>query len=168
MATSYQYPTTTEITAVENTTISTTVDNNYNMISNQSPVQSSKFRGWLKATKDILAWLKDDAENEITPTLLNSWVQFGLGFKELKYYKDKFNRVHISGMIKNGTSTLGTVLFTLPVGYRPSQEILIPASAYFGTGTNDVFGAVRVQSTGNVTLHTAGAQFICINFSFRV
>ena len=35
-------------------------------------------------------------------------------------YKKEFNTVHIKGLVKSGT--IGSPIFTLPVGYRPKED----------------------------------------------
>ena len=65
-----------------------------------------------KAEKDAPGW--------ITPTLLNGWIRYGAKGTIAKYYKDQFGLVHIVGLISNGV--LGTVVFQLPVGYRPKLQ----------------------------------------------
>ena len=53
------------------------------------------------------------------PTLLNSWVNFDGGFAPAGYIKHANGLVEVRGLIKDGTTTLGDVLFNLPVGFRP-------------------------------------------------
>ena len=88
----------------------------------------------------------------ITPTLLNSWVASTGG---IDYFIDDFNNVHIEGNISGGIVTSGTLIFTLPVGYRPNKTIPILAIRA-DDGTYAVIyvavdGGVRIygnQSTG--------------------
>ncbi len=102
-------------------------------------------------------------ETYIAPTLLNSWVNYGSGFSDTGYYKDSAGVVHIKGMVKNGTTTGGTAIFTLPVGYRPSQILIIP------TVSNSAFGQLRINTNGNVEFHSgSNAWFSLDNIAFRV
>ncbi|VUG06162.1 hypothetical protein PPOLYM_02555 [Paenibacillus polymyxa] len=101
-----------------------------------------------KAEKDSPAW--------ITPTLFNGWTpledQSGMGYRTAQYYKDSSNRVHVRGLIKSGVKTLGTVLFKLPQGYRPSfSETFIVAMSYTAT-TVTYTTRVTVLRTGDVIL----------------
>jgi hypothetical protein len=56
------------------------------------------------------------------PTLQNSWETYGAGSYGLPYYErcPVTGDVILMGTIRNGTTTAGTLLFTLPVGMRPT------------------------------------------------
>lgn len=97
--------------------------------------------------------------NEIfSPVLLNSWVNFGSSFLNAGYWKDSFGVVHLQGMIKSGTSTANTFLFNLPLGYRPSSDLI------FGISSNDVFGNLVIESGGVVRIGlTASSTYISLN-----
>jgi len=63
----------------------------------------------------------------IYPSLQNGWSNYSSsvgGFQRAAYWKDKNGTVFVVGMIRYGTTstTSGTVLFTLPAGYRPASE----------------------------------------------
>ncbi|OPA80228.1 hypothetical protein BVG16_05650 [Paenibacillus selenitireducens] len=66
-----------------------------------------------------------DSHAYIHPTLLNGWVPYAAtagddqSYDTARYYKDGTGRVYISGIIKGGAITNDTILFVLPVGYRP-------------------------------------------------
>lgn len=98
----------------------------------------------------------------IAPTLLNSWGNFDSTTEDIAgYYKDDSGIVHIKGMLKNGT--VGTAVFTLPVGYRPLK------TKRFAILSNGVFASVAVDSTGGVNID-AGASNLWIslaNISFK-
>jgi hypothetical protein len=66
----------------------------------------------------------------IAPTLLNSWVNFKTTGDEAVagYYKDDMNIVRIKGTVKSGT--INEAIFTLPVGYRPSEKIAISSISF--------------------------------------
>jgi hypothetical protein len=94
----------------------------------------------------------DIAANEAwsAPTLVNGWVNFG-GVQAAGYMKDRMGFVHLRGNIKNGGTTVGTILFTLPAGYRPAaNEIFV-----VGTNTTETFQAIAIDPSGNVKLDTA-------------
>lgn len=84
------------------------------------------------------------AESWTAPTLLNSWVNFGGSRVTAGYWKDKYGVVHLRGVIKSGTTTNPTVLFTLPTGYRPTGR------NYFAVSSNGAFGSCFIDSDGNV------------------
>lgn len=58
----------------------------------------------------------------VAPTLKNNWVNYGGAWAPASYWKDSCGMVRLNGLIKNGTTSAGTILFTLPVGYRPSKK----------------------------------------------
>jgi len=87
------------------------------------------------------------------PTLLNSWVNYGDGFAAAEYWKDSDNVVHITGLIKDGGVADGTVIFTLPVGFRPGLKELFPSTLSSGTGRIDV------NDNGNVVVKIASATY---------
>lgn len=87
-------------------------------------------------------------ESWSTPSLLNSWVNYGAPFSDAKYFKDDFGIVHLKGMVKNGSSG-GFAIFILPSGYRPVE------SEVFAIHTDTGHGVVTIDSSGNV-LHVSG------------
>ena len=87
------------------------------------------------------------------PTLLNSWVNFGDGFAPVKYWKGPDNMVHIGGLIKNGVTSEGAVIFTLPSGFRPEFKEI------FTITQNNAVGRIDVNDNGNVLVVKAGAVF---------
>lgn len=108
----------------------------------KKPIHTSIFR------VDDLGLLNQ--ENYTEPTLQNGWINYGGTLKSVSFYKDKNKNVHLSGSIKNGTSTNGTVLFTLPTGYRPLTDITYLAGAN-SSGTFYPY-KLTVKSNGDVTV----------------
>lgn len=99
-------------------------------------------------------------EGFITPTLLNSWAVFNVATNTPGYYKDAHGIVHLRGMVKSGT--VGAAIFTLPVGYRPVKQEL------FACVSNDLFGRVDVNSSGDVTLMDGSNVFASLDgITFR-
>jgi len=97
------------------------------------------------------------------PTLGASWVNFGSGYTSAGYRMDKQGRVWVRGLIKSGTTTDATVLFTLPSGYRPAGNILrtlgcnAGGNPYVVIGTD---GTIKIYSvTGNTWLSIEGISF---------
>lgn len=98
----------------------------------------------------------------VAPTLLNSWVNYGGGYNSAGYFKDSHDVVHLRGMIKDGTATSGTTLFTLPVGYRPTAREL------FNVQSNGALGRIDVLSTGSVQILTGSNVWISLDgISFK-
>jgi hypothetical protein len=86
------------------------------------------------------------------PTLLNSWVNFGSGWSEAGYYKDAFSRIHLRGLIHDGTMTVPVNLFTLPAGYRPSASLMFNVRASDSAENASAGARIDVAANGNVTL----------------
>ncbi|MEK5086840.1 phage tail protein [Paenibacillus sp. FSL M8-0228] len=99
-----------------------------------------------KADEDNPAWL--------TPTLLNGWVVWvgSQGTYTPGYYKDSAGVVHLRGWVKDGVKAQATVIFRLPVGYRPSQRSLFTVYDSSDTGTNLKTSAVVVNVDGSVSV----------------
>lgn len=101
-----------------------------------------------------------DAPNQVTsiaPALLNSWVNFGAPTKAAGYYQDANGITHLEGVIKSGTATANTVLFTLPAGYRPA------ARQIFAVASNDLFGAVQVSVNGDVQILAGSNVYLALD-----
>lgn len=54
-----------------------------------------------------------------TPTLTNSWVAYGSGWPSAAYRVGNDGRVHLRGLVKNGSMGIATPIFTLPSGWGP-------------------------------------------------
>ena len=110
----------------------------------------------LKANKTQEAW--------IAPTLLNGWVNFGGGNADAGYMKDEFGFIHLKGLISSGTTTAGTTIFTLPVGYRPA------VSLYFVVADSNGFGKLFVNANGFVAIEAdVNSIYLSLNqITYRV
>jgi hypothetical protein len=110
--------------------------------------------------------LSGNIQNEafIAPTLVNGWINYGAPHTNAAYYKDKEGRVHLRGLIKNGTATGGTILFTLPAGYRPSTS----GQSVFAVISNNALGRVDVKANGDVVVIVGTNPFLSLDgISFR-
>jgi Siphovirus protein of unknown function (DUF859) len=113
-----------------------------------------------------------DNEYRIMASLQNGWVNYTAstsitstsGYNNAGYWKDKNGVVHITGLIKSGTNTGGTTLFTLPSGYRPyGTELFVQHS---DNGNQQV--RVDVRNTGLVTIQeTSGSWVSLAGISFK-
>ena len=83
-----------------------------------------------------------------TPTLQNSWVNYGTAYQGAGYWKDKCGVVHLCGLIKSGTTTAETVIFTLPSGYRPAVS-----EKFFAVSMNAIC-VIDVYSSGAIAIKT--------------
>jgi hypothetical protein len=97
------------------------------------------------------------------PAFQNSWTNFGGVYHTCAFRKYPSGRVGLTGMIKGGAHN--TVVFTLPVGYRPPSTLAFAAVATGGISYVYVAadGTVIAQNTGssNITtsLDIAGIEF---------
>lgn len=101
-------------------------------------------------------------EDVTQPTLTGGWVNYDATNGRLAgYYKDPFGIVHLQGLIKSGTATPGTALFTLSTGYRPSKACYFPVSSNnaFGSVSVDITGVVAIQAGSNTWLSLDGITF---------
>lgn len=83
----------------------------------------------------------------VTASLENSWVSFD-GSSTPAYFMDDRGIVYLKGLVKNGTTTDGLAIFTLPEGYRPVQRLYFAVTSY--NGTTNVHGRVDVYTDGKV------------------
>lgn len=95
-----------------------------------------------------------------TLTLLNSWVSAaGDGYKAPGYFMGADGFIGLRGAIKDGTGTVGTQVFQLPAGYRPSDKI----SVIGADSSSGVPIVLDIASNGIVTIRTAGATVISLD-----
>jgi len=93
----------------------------------------------------------------ITPTLLNGWTGI------IKYVKDDFGWVSIqTGSLASGVTTVGTIMFSLPVGFRPAFNLAPIVYGYLGSGT------VGVNTDGTITVGVNISNvWLFLNIRFR-
>ena len=91
------------------------------------------------------------------PAFQNSWVNEGI-YQAARFMKDVVGVVRIEGLVKSGSSTI----FTLPVGYRPPDRLLISTLGDVQRGRFDII------EDGNVTYNSGGNGWFAINHSFYV
>lgn len=82
------------------------------------------------------------------PTLQNGWVDYDADPNGLWHFQG-FTKCHCGwvscqGLIKNGTATSGTLIWTMPPGFRPKGSMHIPAA------TNGVVGVINVMASGSI------------------
>jgi hypothetical protein len=105
---------------------------------------------------------KKEQEPWITATLKNGWTNL----QTVQYYKDEFEVVHVRGRIQNGTTSINTVLLSLPSGYRPNVYQYINGSTY-STITDIIPCLLQVDMGGDITIVLTAKQYIVLDFSFR-
>ena len=97
-------------------------------------------------------------ESIISPALKNSWTNYSTAYQGAGYWKDKCDVVHLCGLIKGGTTVSDTVIFTLPLGYRPA----LPEK--FLVVSNNAICVIDVRATGDVVIKT-GANSSMLSLS---
>jgi hypothetical protein len=91
-------------------------------------------------------------------TLQNGWVAFDpVNYSPPQYTKSSDGVVTVRGMIKNGTTTDGTVIATLPAGDRPSATVVIPVDS---VGS---FGRVDILTNGNIVVRIGYSGWITLD-----
>lgn len=86
-----------------------------------------------KADKDAPGW--------IAPTLLNGWSTYN---QAPSYLKDQNGFVHLKGRVSSGSTASGSIIFTLPPGFRPGELRKFIVSVYPGSGTTSS-GALNIN-----------------------
>lgn len=66
-----------------------------------------------------------------------------------RFMKDANGIVRLAGKLSSGTTTSGTLMFTLPTGFRPDQPVAFPILTY--AGATLTMGEMRIDTGGNVT-----------------
>lgn len=84
---------------------------------------------------------------------LNSWVRYSNNYAAPEYCKDPFGFVHVRGVVASGTLTSGTVIATLPAGYRPESIMVFPA-----VNAGIALARVDVLPNGDIILGAAAGS----------
>lgn len=81
-------------------------------------------------------------------TFQNGWVNYGYEYQTAQYRLNNFGTVELRGRITAGTTTAGTVIATLPSGYRPPAKLSF--SIVTNNTTDDQIGQIDIDSSGNI------------------
>lgn len=96
------------------------------------------------------------------PSFENFWANLDAN-RPARFYKDPFGTVHLDGIVSTGT--VGTTIFTLPVGYRPDH---VGGNAHFPVTSNSAFGQVIINIDGSVTSSVGAAAWTSLaGITFR-
>ncbi len=107
----------------------------------------------LKANAALEAW-------QAPSSFSNSWANFGGSYNPVGYYKDNFGIVHLRGLM--GIGVIGNAAFTLPAGYRPTNEERL------STSSANAFGAVRIAADGQVIPYVGSNSWFSLDgITFR-
>jgi hypothetical protein len=123
-------------------------------------------KGSLDPTFDVLLddiWLRPDQQPPewIEPnTFFNSWTHYAdPAWGRVSYLKDINSTVRLNGMLQGGTLT--TTAFTLPAGYRPGSNLILPTAA--NNGASDILGHLRIYTNGDVRPHAGGNAWFSLH-----
>lgn len=118
-------------------------------------VNSHKIYRLYGSTTTLSGWtLTSGTPTTFSPTLQNGWMNYADGFSNVTYYKTSDNIVHIRGLIKSGVTADGTIIFTLPEGFRPIQKEIF---VVFISGSG--YGRIDVNDNGNVVAKVVNATY---------
>lgn len=92
------------------------------------------------------------------PTLQNGWIQYA-GWETFAYRR-KNGIVYLKGLLQAGTVTSGTLLFTLPAGYRCGVGGTTHTQVASGSSTG---GAINIGSTGDVLCNYGISGWVSLN-----
>ncbi len=86
-------------------------------------------------------------------TLTNSWVN-DAAYQVATVSKKPSSEVRLSGVVKNGTATTGTVIANIPVGYRPTslRRLVTGNSAGLVILSVAVNGDLKIESGTNAII----------------
>lgn len=94
--------------------------------------------------------------------LSNGWLRYG-GYTAPSYTKAPDGLVSVRGLIYGGTTTIGTVVAQLPVGYRPSAALAIDVAS------NGAYARVDIHPDGKIVVAegTSASWLSLDSISFR-
>ena len=99
-------------------------------------------------------WHEVDGSGE--PAFVTGWGNVGGANETAGFVKTEENTVLLKGYVTR-SSGVASIIFTLPVGYRPSLRVrfIVPA--------NNAFAEIRVNTAGRVNLNTGSATNVGID-----
>lgn len=94
-------------------------------------------------------------------SLVNGWTWYGGVFSTPQYVKTSDGLVQLKGLIGGGSSTYGSVIATLPPGFRPKARILsvVPDTANYGRLDILPNGQILYMGTSNTWYALDGMVF---------
>jgi lysophospholipase L1-like esterase len=102
-------------------------------------------------------------KNDGASILANSWLNFSGSYAGCTYSLTLEGFVRLDGLIKPGTTTDGTIIMTLPSGFRPPLPTIVTATAE-NAGTI----MLAIASSGNVQIYgwgsrAGGSTYLCLD-----
>jgi hypothetical protein len=128
---------------------------------------NNNFSGCIELSWDSLgnncSKLNHNSNWWISPQFVDGISNFYDGWQPLSYAKARDGFVSITGMIK-GVPTSGSIIFTLPVGYRPKYLKKFPCVT--NDGTTDAPASIVVKPTGEVQIDNMKSGFTAVECNF--
>lgn len=94
-------------------------------------------------------------------SLENSWVNFGSGWPDASVKKSG-NTISVRGLLKDGTTTNGTKVCTLPANFRPAYKMMVPQVHNVATAHR-----IDIDFNGDIFIHgVTSSTFMAFNFTF--
>ena len=95
------------------------------------------------------------------PVFESGWTNYSSTTPSVRFYKDPFGVVHLSGV---GASASSSAIFFLPEGYRPDAQLNLPA-----VGNSGVTAYIDIQANGQVYGGSSDTTFFSLDgATFRV
>lgn len=94
-------------------------------------------------------------------TLQNSWVNYGASWAAAEYRKTA-GIVYVRGLIKDGVVTIGTVITSLPAGFRPALRHVVIANK----GGGGQWGRIDYLPNGDVVVENANSDHMSLEAAF--
>jgi len=85
------------------------------------------------------------------------WIRYSTTFSDPQYTKGSDGIVTLKGLVKSGTATQGTVIATLPAGYRPAQSKIYPVTQNWN------LGRVDIKSNGDIVLQIGSSSWTSLD-----
>ncbi|MBW4568049.1 MAG: hypothetical protein KME31_08500 [Tolypothrix carrinoi HA7290-LM1] len=94
-------------------------------------------------------------------SLNTGWSNYGTGYTTPQCRKTIGDLVEVKGLIKKSTALVANeIITTLPVGYRPSEIMLL--ATWAGGGTS----RIQVEPSGVIKLASGNSSGVGLNFFF--
>ncbi|WNN77785.1 phage tail protein [Lysinibacillus capsici] len=102
-------------------------------------------------------WVELNALPAPTSAVLATGWSNSYDYNMLRYYKDSFGIVHVTGRVKRADGNSTRLITTLPVGYRPLAQQECPVTVNMVNS-----GYVDVQTNGNIEVWLEGTTNVSV------
>jgi hypothetical protein len=104
-----------------------------------------------------------------SPGFENGWKNYDPAhYDTAAFYKDPLGVVHLKGTVGDGPSNSSSIIFTLPVGYRPTRAGFYTAAAENAFADILIQGVSEGAKAGRVELNVGGTSWVSLSgITFR-